>query len=257
MATLYAKAAGGNWSAAATWSNVNSGGGDSSGPPTAADNVIFEAGSGAVTIDAASSCRSLDCTSGTGSYAGTLTHTAGFTLTIGDGTAGAGNVALKLVAGMTYAPSADTCVINFSSTSATQQTITTAGKLLGPVTIVNVGCSYILSDSLTLRATTTQLTVTAGTFDTGNQTVSVGIFSSTTSNVRTITLCSSSITTTLNSGSTSWDFTTSTNMTFNAGTSTVTIAGSSTFAGGGKTYNNIIITGTIVALGASGLVCAN
>jgi hypothetical protein len=52
MATKYAKAAGGNWSASATWSATGSGGSDSAGAPAAGDDVIFQSGStGLVTVD--------------------------------------------------------------------------------------------------------------------------------------------------------------------------------------------------------------
>ncbi len=193
MATLYLKAAGGNWSAAGTWSNTGSGGGDSSGPPTAADDVIFEAGSGNVTIDAGAVCRSMDWTSGTGIYAGVATHTAGVTLTIGDGTAGAGNVALKLTAGATYTlGNAATSAINFVSTSATQQTITTATKTLGNWTISGAGSSYQLADANTVGVSAT-VTLTRGTLDTNNQTCSWGLFNSSNTNTRTLTLGSSAI----------------------------------------------------------------
>jgi hypothetical protein len=62
---------------------------------TAAVDVRLGPGSGNVTINAAAACRSLDCTG----YTGTLTHNSSVTLSIGDGTAGAGNVALKFVSG--------------------------------------------------------------------------------------------------------------------------------------------------------------
>lgn len=171
-ATLYAKAAGGNWSAAGTWSTTGSGGGDSSGPPTAADNVILESGSGNVTINSTAVCRSLDTTSGTGSFGGTLTHSSGVTLSIGDATAGAGNVALKLNSGMTYTlGSATTSATTFKTTSATQQTITTAGKTLGNVVINGVGSSYQLADALTSSGS---FTYTAGSvFDTNTKAITL------------------------------------------------------------------------------------
>lgn len=119
MAVLYAKIAGGNWSSPNTWSATSSAGVDNAGPPAASSDVIFETASGNVTIDANSVCRSLDMTSGTGNYAGTLTWTSGFTLNIGDGTAGAGNVALKFVSGRLSGISSSTQVLSFVSTSTT------------------------------------------------------------------------------------------------------------------------------------------
>lgn len=168
MAALYAKAAGGLYSAASTWSTTSSAGVDNSGPPLASTDVIFELGSGAVTIDVASVCRSLDCTSGTGSYTGTLTHNS-FQLLIGDGTAGAGNVAIKFSAGMTYTRTTGASLV-FVSTNATQQSITFAGKLLANININGVGGSWQLQDNF---STTQVFTYTAGTLDTNSKTMTM------------------------------------------------------------------------------------
>src|SRR5436190_12126827 len=114
MATLYAKAAGGNWSSANSWSNVSSAGSDNSGPPTSTTDVILDSGSGNTTIDANITVKTVDCTG----YTGTLTHTSGvnnspINLNI------AGNL-FKFVAGMTYTTeSGDRARINFQSTSGT------------------------------------------------------------------------------------------------------------------------------------------
>ncbi len=239
MATRYLKAAGGNWSVAGTWSATGSGGVDSVGPPTASDDVVLEAGSGNLTINAAAVCRSLDCTSGAGSYVGTLTHNAAVGLTIGDATAGAGNVALRFSAGMTYTLGSTTSNVTYISTSATQQTISTAGKTLMGWTVNAPGGSYLLSDANTTGASST-VTLTAGALDTNGQTCTWGIFNSVNSNVRTLTLGASSITIT----GTSWTIATATNATLNAGTSTITISGSGTFnAGTNLSYNNIVYNG--------------
>ncbi len=245
---LYAKAAGGNWSSAGTWSTTGSGGGDSSGPPTASDNVIFESGSGAVTIDATALARSVDCTAGTGDYAGTLTHNSAINLAIGDGTAGASNVALKFSAGMTYTKgSTTTSSISFVSTSATQQTITLAGKVLGNTTQSGAGSSYLLSDAFAANGTTsTTLTITHGTFNSGNQTIAVGTFNSNAATVRTVTLGTSTLTVN------SINLTTTTNLTFSAASSTFNCA--STFTGGGLTYGTVNLaqtSGTLTVNGAN------
>ena len=81
---------GGNSNAAGTWESGNL--------PTSRSNLLLTSGSGQLTINAAMACRSLDCTG----YTNTLTHNASMALTIGDATAGLGNIALKLVSGMTY-----------------------------------------------------------------------------------------------------------------------------------------------------------
>jgi len=174
VATLYAKAAGGNWTAAATWSNTGSGGGDSSGPPTAADNCILESGSGNVTINAAAVCRSLDCTSGTGSYAGTLTQNNNIVCTIGDATAGPGNVALKFSAGMTYTLSGNGGGFAFASTSGTQQTIDTQAKVIGAqgIAISGTGSNYQLAANIETNGSW-NYTATSATFDANGKSITL------------------------------------------------------------------------------------
>lgn len=245
MATLYAKSGGGNWSAAGTWSNVNAAGVDNSGPPTAGDNVIFELASGNVTIDAAAACRSLDTTSGTGSYGGVLTHTAAFTLSIGDGTAGPGSVALKLNSGMTYTlGSASTSAVTFASTNATIQTVTTGGKSLGDTTFNGVAGSWQLADANTVGPTAS-VTLTTGTLDTNGQTCTWGRFSGSGSLARVLTLGASNITlNTASSNVTMWNLATTTLLTFNANSSSIicsTTGSGCSFNGGGLTFSNLTI----------------
>ena len=210
--------AGGNWDSTGTWAEGV--------VPTSADDVVATGTSGNVTINVAASARSVDLTG----YVGTLTHNSGITLSIGDATAGAGNVALKFVAGMTYTlGSVTTSAISFISTSATQQTITTGGKTLGNWTINGAGSSYLLSDSNTVGSTST-VTLTAGTLNTNGETVSWGTLSSSNSNTRTLTLGASVVT--INGTGTAWDITTTTGLTFGANTSEVIFNNNSSIAHG-------------------------
>ena len=142
------------WSATtgATWNGNNTGNKWSSDPntwiapaaaaPRAQDDVFFGAGSlGASNCTLATGsrpCRSINFTG----YTNTFNHTVG-TLDIGDGTAGAGTVALKLSSGMTYTVGGS---VNFISTSGTQQTITCAGKTLPVTSFSGAGSSYVLAD---------------------------------------------------------------------------------------------------------------
>jgi len=248
MPTKYARVPGGNWSADATWS-LTSGGLADTTAPTAADDVILDASSGNVTIDAASACRSLDCDSGS-AYTGTLTHNASTNLSIGDATAGAGNIAFRLSAGTTYNRGASAALL-FVSTSATQQTVTTAGKPLPFINFNGAGGSWILSDAVTVAGTTFRLT--AGTLDTNSQTIVAPLFSSNNSGVRTLTLGSSSIT--LSLAGTAWDFATVTNLTVIANTATVTLTGAgATFTGGGASFN---WNGLSVVMSGSGIQAFN
>lgn len=247
MAQRFLKTAGGSWSAAATWSATGSGGADSVGPPTAADDCILESGSGSLTIDTGAVCRSLDTTSGTGSYSGTITHNTGVTLNIGTTTAGAGSVAFKLNSGLTYTlGGATNSALQFISTSATVQTITTGGKTLGNWTINGASSSYQLTDSNTIGTSAT-VALVSGTLDTNGQTCSWGLFDGTGAVARTLTLGASSITIT-GTGITVWNMNGASNLIFNANSSTITLNGTNvTFNGGNQSFNNVSFTGATQA----------
>lgn len=211
----------------ATWDGTagtkwatTSGGAGGAAVPTAADDVFLDngAGTGNVTLSASSVCRSLNCTG----YVNTLTHPAATTITIGDATAGASNIALKLVAGSTYTlGNATTSAISFISTSATQQTIDYAGKTTGNVTFNGAGGSWIYSSGHTTGATTA-VTHTAGTLNINGQTCSWGNFSSTTG-TRSLTLGNASITVAV--AGTSWNLD-GAGLTFNSGNTTLYVTGS-------------------------------
>jgi hypothetical protein len=234
MATRVAAAGGGNFTAGGTWVGGIA--------PTAADDAQLNATSGAVTIDTGSVCRSLDCTG----YATTLTHTSGVTLTIGDGTAGLSNIALKLVAGMTYTlGGSTTSAITFVSTSATTQTVDQGGKTCGNMTYQGAASSYQLTSASTVSGGAT-VTLSAGTLDTNGQTCTWGKFGTGGSSgvAKTLTLGASSISLILVTG-TLWDATVGNNLVLNAGTSNLTISGQTgayQFSGNGLTYNNLTST---------------
>lgn len=236
LTTLYRKFSGSStWSAADAWSNTGASGMDSSGPPTAADNCILESFSGPLTIDSGAVCRSLDCQGGTGSYSNILTHTAGVTLTIGDGTAGAGNRALRLSSGMTYTlGSATTSAISFVSTAAVEQSIQVAGKATGNLTFNGVGGIWKLIDTLTTVATTT---LTNGKFSINN--VDSSFLKVSTSNSNTREFDRGSGTLSLSGTGTIFDASVSTNLTL-SGTGKIAAMNASatnkTLQLGGKTF---------------------
>lgn len=200
-------------------SNVGSnwlvGGVPQGSPPTAADDVLVGSGTGAtnnpITFNAAFACRSLDFNG----YTGTATHNALVTITIGDGAAGAGNIALRMSAGMTYTRGSNsTSIINFISTSTTQQTVTTNGKSLGAVVQNGAGSSYLQTDNMLINAIAGTFTHSTGTWDLGVYTMDVGIFTTNGTGTRSILGSVGSIIN-LNStaSSTYWNATTSTNLT--------------------------------------------
>lgn len=231
MATRTIAVGGGNWTASGTWVEGSA--------PTAADDVIATAVSGNVTVDAGAVCRSADFTN----YAGTLTHTAGVTWTIGDATAGAGNVALKLVSGMTYTLGGTaTSALSFVSTSATQQTVTTAGKNIGSTTFNGAGGSWSLSDGFSQSAATASFVLLAGTLNLNGQTCQFGTLVSNGTNTRTLTMGAADVT--LKGTGIVQDFN-STGLTFNCGTSTISFKNSTvnatvTMYTAGKTFYNVV-----------------
>lgn len=182
MATITAAAGGGNWTTGGTWVGGVA--------PGTGDDALLTGTSGNVTIDAGAVCRSLNCTG----YTGTLSHNNPATLTIGDGTAGLASVALKLVAGMTYAPSNGTQAITFVSTSGTVQTIDFGGKSSGNINFSGAGSSYQLTSGITSAGTGVAVVHNNGTLDTNGQSCTFGTFNSANANTRTLTLGASAIT---------------------------------------------------------------
>lgn len=223
------------WNATLTgkWSTT-SGGSPGAAVPTAADDVFFNAASGAVTVTvgAASVCKSITFTGFTGTFTGSSS------LTIGTTTAGG----MTLVSGMTWSY---TGTLSFISTST--HTLITAGKTLSNLTINGSGLVVTLGDALTVSGT---LTVTLGTFSTSgsNYALTVANLSSSGSGVRTISFNASTVT--INGSSALLTFATQTNLTFNAGTSTVNLTGSGTISGNTRTFYNLIFTGAITTAGA-------
>lgn len=248
MASRYWIGGTATWDATAglKWS-TSSGGLPGAAVPTNADTVFFDASSGVstVTLSSSSTAAGIDCTG----FTGTLSHPAATTISLGSATLPTGNVALKLVAGMTYTlGDAATSALTFASTNATQQTITTGGKVMGNVTISGAGSSYQLSDAFT--ATGGTLGLSTGTLDTNGQTITASNFSSNTASNRTFTMGSSTFN--LSLAGTAWSAR-ATNLTVSANTATVNITGASaTFqpagngAGAGINWNglSVVVSGS-------------
>jgi len=234
------------------WSTASGGAGDAS-VPTSADDVFFDSnsGSGESVIGAAIGIRSLNTTG----YTGTLIHNA-FTLSIGDSVSGTENIALKFGSGMTYTlGNVTTSAISFISTSTTVQDVDFAGKITGDVTYNGVGAYWKMTGTHSTGDAT--VTLTNGTLNTNGQTCNWGIFSSNNSNVRTLTMGSSSINLrhlTAASGSNVWACETITNLTVTVNSATVTIyeAGSTrNFRSGGKNWNGLSLSFVIETGGSA------
>ena len=128
------------------------------------------------------------------------------------------------------------------------QTITSAGRTFTqPLIVDSYGGSVELADALNIG--TQILTVTNGTFDTKNYNVTATTLSSDNSNVRTITLGSSTLTL---GASTFVATSTTTNLTLNAGTSQITATSTApAFIGGGLTFYNLTFSAPGLATPAS------
>jgi hypothetical protein len=192
--------------------------------PTSADDVFFDATSGASTVTISTGntgAKSITCTGFTGTLAGSAAITVSGSIT--------------LVAGMTFS---NTSTFTFNATG----TITSAGKTFNGISINGTGITVTLGDPLVI---TNSIVVSAGTFTTNNNDVNAGSLLSSAVVARTINLGSSTVTLT---SSTPITFTTSTNLTFNAGTSSITCSNSNpTFAGGSQTFNNVTFSSTALS----------
>jgi hypothetical protein len=180
-------------------------------------NINITAGTDAVTVQGLRSYKNLDFTGFSGiSSAVSNTRTLYGNLTISSGmvfTASTGDFA-------------------FVATSGTQ-TITTNGVTLDcPITVNAPGATVELQDNLTIGSTRT-FTLTAGTLDLNDNTLSTGLFSSSNSNTRNITFGTSGVLDCVDN----FTATTGTNLT-TSGTGTIKMSSGSakTFAGGGASY---------------------
>lgn len=216
-----------NWDATAgtKWATT-SGGAGGAAVPTSADNVFFDAASGAVTVtvSATANCLDLNFTGFTGTFAGSSS--------------------ISIYGSLFYST---TMTRTHSGTktfraTTTGKTITLNGKALGGSAIFNgAGGEWILQDSWS----SSNITLTAGTLNTNDKSISALVIGGSGSSTRVLSMGSSVVTLTSNGG---WDFS-GTNMTFNCGTSTIKLGNApltnpQTFAGNGFTYYNVEIPGT-------------
>ena len=198
------------------WATTSGGAGGAS-VPTTADDVFFSVlSTGVCTIATGNTgAKSINCTG----FTGTITGTSPITV--------AGSVTLFV--SMTYS---HTATVTLTGTG----TLTSAGKTFGALAVNGSGITVTLGDALNVSSS---LTITEGEFNTANFSVNVNTLLSNNSNVRTITLGSSTLVIT-GFNQTSLDFNNSTNLTFNANTSQISITGwNSTFSGGGQTFYNV------------------
>lgn len=206
------------WAATAStnWATT-SGGANNASVPTTTDVAIFDGGSGVgnSVIGANITVQGLDCAGGTGTYAGTITHNSGVTLTINTGAASS----LRLTSGMTFTAAAASSIVAFTNTTGTAQ-ITSAGKNIGSITVNGVGGTVQQQDDLLISAfPTSVLTVTNGIFDGNAHALTLSQLSSNNSNTRSLILGSGL---TMTGTAQSW-VTAGSNLTFTKNSANVTI----------------------------------
>jgi hypothetical protein len=232
MTIKFVRAAGGNWSADATWSTTSGGAADTTAP-TAADEAIANAASGNIAVDTSGCvCRSLDCNG----YTGTLTINASSAVNIGDATAPTGGRALRLSSGMTWAGGGFGIGLVGTSAAGTM-TIDMAGKTMTGTSVLknNTGV-YHLASAYTAGS---PLTITAGTFVDNGFAVSISTFTTNGGTLTATGVWSLTATGAVNI----WNVSGGTqNMTGSTIAVTAASASTRTFIGGGKTYDTLTYT---------------
>lgn len=215
----YRVGAGGNWNDTNYWSDASNGTTGFSVPGQNDDVFFDQYATGTVTVNVAASCLSLDFTSGTG-FVGTFAGSLGLTI----------YGSLTLNSGMTRS---FTGAITFAATG-TGKTITLNTKTLASaITFNGSGGGWTLQD--TFNNGTANITLTNGTLDTNDVTVTCGAFALG-AGTKTLTLGASVIN--CSSTGTFWNLNTNaTGLTFDAETSEIKNTGAfGVFQGGGKTY---------------------
>jgi len=156
---------------------------------------------------------------------------------------------LTLSSGMSLV--AGTSSTTFGSTNATTRTITTNAQTLDfPVTFNGVGGSWQLQDALTVGTTRT-LGLTNGSFDSGNQSITTGLFNANNSNTKTLTLGTSTVTITGGTSTTGF-IVSNAGTTYDVVNSTIVFTNTGTFSGGqGNVTGNQFGTVTMSAAGGT------
>lgn len=236
----------GTWDSTSTanWSATSTTGATGASVPTAADDVIFDASSGACTLSTTGTraCRSVTMTG----YTNTLTLAVGTgAWNIGDASGGQ----FVLSSGMTLTNSGSWTIslVATSTNGGAGWTVNTAGRTIpGTFQFNGAGGKWRLAGPFTSSGI---LTLAAGEFDTNSQNLSLVNYISTGTGTKTLTLRSSAI-----SCSGSWTMR-PTGTTVTANTATLTVAGN--FENdhiGGCDYNGMSVvhtgfTGTVTVAG--------
>lgn len=192
--------------------------------------VLITAGSDIV----ATGTSALTCTGNYSEAGFTGTHTNSGGMTVG------GNFTLGL--GSTFSSTAGTLML----TSSTSAAINTNGVNMNKNLNINGSGIFTLQNNIDMSgALAVTMTLTQGTFNANNFNVSISMFNTSNSNVRSLIMGSGTWTIS-GSGTTIWNFTTTTNLTFNPGNSTLLFSypgatGTRIINPGNLSYYNITI----------------
>lgn len=234
MATYYWRGGAGTWNNTNTtnWATT-SGGAGPAGPPTSADDVIFDANSDTsanftVTLSSTAVCNNFTVTAPdrTITFSGTrVTCYGNFTMS----------------ATNTTVTSMD---IDFVATS-TGKTITAAGKTFRTIRVNGAGGEWTQQDAFAFTASGTGFTLSAGTWKTNNFNLTGGTIQIDGAGTKAMQLGSATVT--LSNGR--WITSGSSNFTLTAGTSTISLGSTNPrFEGDGKTYYNLSQTNASAAI---------
>lgn len=140
-----------------------------------------------------------------------------------------------------YSPPTSANTVTFDSNSGTAATVT--GNVVASASAVTINKSdltLLLAAAITVAGA---ITLTAGTFDSGAQTITTGSVNVSGSTARTLTLTNSTVN--ISGSGSAWNAATITNLTRTLTGSTINMIGATqTFAGGGiATYNNLNFSG--------------
>lgn len=149
--------------------------------------------------------------------------------------------------------------VNFDSGSGTGATVTVAASAAAATVTVNKSDLKLLHGAANTSFCTGTLTLTSGKWDTGGYDLTLGAFSSSNSNTRTVTFGASQITISGGAG-TAWNTATNSNLTVTLNTATVTFTSLSgpSIAGGLTNLNGMsfVITGDAATLGGGPTLAA-
>lgn len=181
MANKYWVQGTGSWNQTTHWS-LTSGGASGAAIPQIGDNVYFDGASGGGTVTVTATVNTLNLLSFSGGATGTTGNFGGiFTNNLS-------NFPITITGtGMTLSPTMTmsyTSGINFTSTSAGNSIKCNGNTFPGNIIINGPGGSFLLDGTFKTTAT---FTVTAGTV-TSNADVYVGVFASSVTNTRSITV---------------------------------------------------------------------